>query len=54
VGNEEPGAASGFLFRGWRFGEGLGEDGDSAGAGTCGEVRRVLVQSVQKRNDGCV
>lgn len=46
--NEEPRASSGFLLRvgGIREGEGLGEDGDSAGAGAGGEVRRVLVQSV--------
>ena len=56
VRNEEPRATfSFFLCLGrWNWREGLREDGNSTGAGTCGEVIRVLVESVYERDYWCV
>ena len=57
MGNEEPGAASGFLLGKRRNGvvlKRLGEDGDSAGAGAGSEVGRVVVEGVDERDDGNV
>lgn len=56
VGNKEPRATfSFFLSLGrWNWREGLREDGNSTGAGTCGEVIRVLVESVYERDYWCV
>lgn len=57
MGDEDPGASSGFLFGGIirvRVWPGLGKDRDTAGAGAGGEVRRVVVEDVDKRDDGCV
>lgn len=57
MGDEEPGPSSGFLF-GWiirvgvRFG--LGKDRDTTGAGAGSEVRRVVVDGVEERDDGRV
>lgn len=55
--DEEPGTSSGFLFGGIigaGIGFWLGKDRDTARAGTGGEVRKVVVEDVDERNDGCV
>lgn len=50
MGDEEPGPSTCFLLTGgWCWGPfRLGEDRDTAGAGTCGEVRRVRVDGVDE------
>lgn len=54
--NEEPSATFCFFLclERWNRREGLREDGNSAGARACGEVIRVLVESVDERDDWCV
>ena len=48
MGDEEPGAASGFFVGVGGGGRGLREDGDAAGAGAGGEVGRVDIDGVEK------